>query len=1092
MVNPLYLFAASLAVAFILPLLDSLARRLSLLATFAVLGAWLVVAGSWLWQLASGAAASLDFGTAGFSAPLAIMLRVGPAEAAAVAAIALVGFMATLVMAPRLAGGPIGSLMALLMLLMGLSGIVLTRDLFNLFVFLEISSIATYGLIVFDNRRSALRSGFKYMIAGGLASALHLIGIIYVYRFTGQLNLDLAIAAAAAGKLAGVAGSAAVFFLLAALLVELKPFPANGWALDVYQGADASVSALLSGASATALLLAVWKIMPLLTPAHLAVVAGSGLATFVAGNLGGARQSDSKRLLGYSSVAQVGLVLAVIALSGLYDFGTADTVLLIAGGLLLNHLLAKTGLFLLAGWLESRQAAVAGRAAAQSAAAANGADGKNSATYRFLIVLAGVLAVALVGLPPFPGFWAKWQLISRLMVNQLWWLTALILAGSLVEAFYILRWFGSLVHDRADEAAAPEAPAAAARKAVLAALSVPDKRAETAGSAGQVSTAAVIFAAAVLGALLAAAGIYLGWLQGLRDLLAWAPFAAVLLVYVLDWLPGRLKSLCTLVLIALFGWLAFDRLDGLRQLFALMLLGGGALFAVAAMYKAGPRRGLFPLLAATVLAMGTILLADSALRFFLAWEAMTLASYLLVLRGKSGEKAALAYITFGLGGAFLLMAGLLGGAKLWGFAAGGMLAAGAWFSWPLLLAILGILVKLGALGLHVWLPAAYAEAEDEISGFLSASLSKAGVFALLAVLATTGLAAGEAAFSLRLLGWLGLATALFGALYAIYQEDIKQTLAWSSMGQIGYIILALALNDQAGWTTALYLAVNHFLYKGMLFLAVTGVILRVGTRNMYEMGGLIKRMPFSFLTVLMAIIALSGVPPLSGFGGKWLLYSALLARGWYFETALAFFASGVAFLYLYRLIHSIFLGQAKPSQSLVREAPLALLVPQGLLMASLLAVSAFPSLMLKPLMAVVGERFGAGLAFSGPTLVSPLGYWNGTQVMVVTAVVFGLCFVWMLANLHNPQGVKQFNIVFAAERPYKPETTHYAWSFFKPYERALGFLTRQRAERFWAGFGSGVTALGGIVRRLNTGNGQTYALHIILYVAILYLITGAL
>ncbi|MCK7577193.1 MAG: hypothetical protein MZV65_16045 [Chromatiales bacterium] len=72
----------------------------------------------------------------------------------------------------------------------------------------------------------------------------------------------------------------------------------------------------------------------------------------------------------------------------------------------------------------------------------------------------------------------------------------------------------------------------------------------------------------------------------------------------------------------------------------------------------------------------------------------------------------------------------------------------------------------------------------------------------------------------------------------------------------------------------------------------------------------------------------------------------------------------------------------------------------------------------------------------------PLGYWDGTLTMVVTAAVFALCLVWMLANLHNPQSVKQFNIVYAAERPLRPETTHFAWHFFAPYRKALGFLTR--------------------------------------------------
>jgi len=276
----------------------------------------------------------------------------------------------------------------------------------------------------------------------------------------------------------------------------------------------------------------------------------------------------------------------------------------------------------------------------------------------------------------------------------------------------------------------------------------------------------------------------------------------------------------------------------------------------------------------------------------------------------------------------------------------------------------------------------------------------------------------------------------------------------------------------------------------MLFLAIAGVIQQTGTRNMYEMGGLIKKMPFTFLSVLMAIIALSGVPPLTGFGGKWLLYSTLIDKGWYLEAAAAFFSSAVAFLYLFRLIHTIFLGQPKIPHKAVREAPMALLIPQGLLMVILFTVSTFPRLMLDPIMKVTEKAFEPMFGFAGTTMKSPLGYWDGTLSMVVTGAVFALCLVWMLVNLRNSQTVKQFNIVFAAERPDKPETTHFAWNFYAPYERALGFLTKYRVDAFWASVGTGLDSLGGAFRRLYTGNGQTYALHIVMYVVVLYLIMG--
>ncbi|HOX13019.1 MAG TPA: proton-conducting transporter membrane subunit [Spirochaetales bacterium] len=1029
MVNPLWLFALSLGAAFLLPLVDRLGRRIALALVHGVTAAWLAAGIFWLSILLSGGEA-MDFGTAGFMAPLAIVLRVGLAEAAGVTAVALTGLLAASSLTRSLRDAPLGGSMALLMVLMGLSGIVLTRDLFNLFVFLEISAIGTYGFLGFDDRKPALRAAFKYMIAGGLASSLYLIGVIYVYRLADTLNLDIA---ASGTALSGPAGTAAVFFLLAALLVELKPFPANGWAVDAYETAHPGVSAILSGASATALLLALWKILPLLGPAHLSLVAASGLATFAAGNLVGARQDRPLRMLGYSSVAQVGLVAAVAALarlSGLGD-GGSDFAAMVAGGLLLNHLLAKTGLFLLAGAVED--------------------DRARGPLSPLALAAAGILSAALVGLPPFPGFWAKWRLVRALADSGRWWILALVLGGSLLEAFYVFRWLG----------------------------------ARTKGEAGEAPVRLGIRGAGpVLAALLLVAAGTLGGIRGpVPDLLLWAPWAAAAVLFLLDGIPGRLKGILSAAAAAAFGAAVWGRLDGLGQFFAVMLLGGGALFSIAALRKGGARRGLYPLLSAATLALGAILAARTPLEFFFAWETMTAASWLLVLRGRDGRKPALSYIVFGLGGAFLLMAGLAAGG--WD---GGTAAAG----WPGLLVLAGLLVKAGALGVHVWLPGSYAESDDESSGFLSAALSKAPVFALFALALSLGAALPGGPWTSRVLGWLGLATALGGALYAVYQEDIKRTLAYSSLGQIGYILLAFAAMDQAGWTTSLYLALNHFLYKSMLFLAVAGVIQRTGTRNMYEMGGLIKKMPVSFLSVLMAIIALSGVPPLSGFGGKWLLYSTLIGKGWYLEAAVAFFASGVAFLYLYRLIHSIFLGQPKPSQSEVREAPAALVLPQLLLMAVLMAVSVFPRLMLDPILALVGDRFPTTLAFEGSRLRSALGYWDGTLTMVVTGGVFALCLAWMLANLHNPQSVRQFNIVFAAERPLRPETTHYAWRFFEPYRKALGFLTRERAERFWDAFGTGAASVGGALRRLYTGNGQTYALHVVLYVAILYLLLGVL
>jgi hypothetical protein len=110
--------------------------------------------------------------------------------------------------------------------------------------------------------------------------------------------------------------------------------------------------------------------------------------------------------------------------------------------------------------------------------------------------------------------------------------------------------------------------------------------------------------------------------------------------------------------------------------------------------------------------------------------------------------------------------------------------------------------------------------------------------------------------------------------------------------------------------------------------------------------------------------------------------------------------------------------------------------------------------------------------------------------MYVTMAVFLVPLVWLVTVMRRPQKVQQFNIVYAAERPERPETTHYAYNFFSHYNKALGFLSAPGVIVFWERASEAVASLGAAVRRLYSGNGQTYALHIVLFVAVLYLIAG--
>ncbi len=1082
MVNPIYIIAGMLGAAFLHPLLERGSRQAAKVLVITVLVAAAAVPLSWLAGFLGNGVETIIVHTAGFRAPVSINLQAGLHEALFLLMInsaALLGALYFLFRKePVWEGKP---QILFLMLVLGINGLVLTRDLFNIFVFLEITSIALYALIAFNRRGAAFEAGFKYMIAGGIASGLFLIGVIYLYRLTGTLNIDTMIAS---GIPEGAAGTTALFLVVAAVLVELKPFPANGWGADAYEAADPGVSAMASAVSATGILFVLYKISPLFETSLLRLLAVSGGATFLFSQLLAMKQQAVRRMLGYSSIGQIGLLVMLIGLApelhipaaGILPGGITAMLVLLAG----NHLFSKAGLFWMSGIIDS--------------VTLGGNNGETSLRSRPGVTgIFGILTASLSGFPPFPAFWAKWLVVTALIASGSFLAAAVLLLGSLLEAWYLMRWFLSMVRTSGDggDVHSEEIPADFATE-----QPEPVYAGRTA-----VRFISSITAPAAAALLLVVGGLYVAitMLEASGELLLLLPVAALLLFTILDLLriPGIVTVLLGIASTALYGYLYVAELSGLRLIFGLIFIAGSAYQMFPLLNRKGRHPGLMGMLMAMILSLGNLLLFTSSLGLFFSWEIMTVSSFFLIARGKRGSGAALRYILFSLAGAFLIMVGLAlaGGGRFTDIMPGIVTGTAVMRSAAVLLGI-GFIIKMGSAGLHIWLPGAYAEADDDLSTFFAAVLSKAGLFMLFltAGLFTLPLMNSEPDI-LRgmdlsvILGWIGVITAFLGASLALFKEDIKYTLAYSSMGQVGYMLLSFALMSQLGWMNSIYLAVTHLLFKGMLFVAVSGVIARTGTRMMYRMGGLISRMPISFFTVLIAIIALSGVPPLTGFGAKWMLYTALIEKGWYLQAGVAMFASAIAFLYLFRLIHTIFLGQLKDEFREVREAPVWTLIPQFVGIIGIMLFSMYPNLLLKPIEAAIAPYFSGDILWEGYTVISTLGYWNGNAVMFVTMGVFIVPLVWMLiVQRKHTQKVKQFNIVYAAERPYRPETTHYAFNFFAHYRKALGFLYSDAATRFWRWIGSIADVTGGSIRKLYSGNLQTYVLLIVLYVSILLLV----
>lgn len=1048
MVSALHILTAALAAAFLMGLLKESQRGLAYAITLVTLAFMGWISAGWLWTFAGSDAAAVEIFTAGAQPPFAINLRIGLAEAALTLLINLVGLFSALVLKDTLLALGRRAMAVWLVAVMALSGIVLTRDLFNLFVFFEMTVIATAGLVLLSehskNDGQALAAGFKYLIVSQFISAFLLIGILFAYHATGTLNIDGM--AAAVPLLSGGAAQAfalAFFLIFIAIVAELKPFPANGWALDLYESAHPAFSALFSAATGAAALFAVDKLLLIGGDAWLPMATGIGIVTFIGANLLALPQTNDRRLLGYSSIAQTGLILAAL---GQRDI-LGDHAPYIAGGLLLSHAVAKAGLFWLSGLIATR-----------------GLEGWAALRGNPVLIFAFVSFLCmLTGLPPFPGFYAKWELIHQLAGADRIALLGLILFGALLEAGYLFRWFGYIMK----------------REAPTGAVNVASN-----------STFAVLFALAAAWTL----GFIWGELSALQfersNLLLALPLLFALSFLLLDPLPVWLKN--SLAIAGLLAWfyLTYAEYDPLHLIFAVIFLIGGALTLLASFHAHGQRIGFYPSAMLMFAGLAMLIRATDSFDFFVAWELLTAGSYFLILRGKHSEPHALAYILFSLGGAFLILAGFAlatQGAPHFALAALAGLAQPL-APWVFLLLAIGFMTKTAAIGLHIWLPGAHAEAETDVSPMVSGILLKAGLYGLIVLLLSMGRQDFYGVDLINAMLWIGAITALIGNLLAIFQEDAKRLLAYSSIGQMGYAMFGLALMNHLGWLMALMFVINHYVYKSMLFLAVGGVAKRTGTREMYRMGGLITLMPLSFIATLIGIIAVSGVPPLSGFGGRWIFYNAILTAEARLPMVIIFLAGPIAFLYLFRLIYTLFLGQLKDELRRVKEAPFWIVLPQMIYVAILMVVAVAPGLVLRHVDTYLNGFFpNGGLTWEGGAITSQFGYWNPVAIMISVGVIFMTLFAWLLFVNRRAQKVKQFNIVFSAERPFRPETTHFAWNFFAPYRKALGFLTLPLVTLFWSTITDLLHTAGDLARRFYTGNGQTYAFHLLAFVVIVYL-----
>jgi len=1039
MVGPIYIIALALGLAFFLGFFGKSLKTVSGYIMLAGLAGMVFISGQWLMAFVDGSASTQEIFTAGFKPPYSINLRMGMQESVFTFMINVIGLLGGIYMFNRLKEVGNSAMSVFIVLIMSLNVIVMTRDIFNLFVFIEIGSIATAGMIILDKTSKSLQAGLKYLMATGVISGLLLIGIIFAYYFAGSLNIDGIIAA---NLMTSKAGAVAVFLIIAVLVLELKPFPANGWGLDVYESSNPGFGAIVSAGTATAGLFVLNKVLPIGGDAWYHYVMIIGLITFVGSNLVGTQQKIANRLLGYSSIGQIGLVMTVIGLQPVIG----NSYIFIAFALLLNHFLAKAGLFWISGIIKKE----------------NISDWSVLRKNKKLLVTFIIFIFALIGFPPFPSFFGKYELIMGLISSNYVWVAVLILIGSFAEGIYMFRWLGDVLKNENSEEEVIEAPKNKCMPVALVAI-----------------------------ALLIAGYYSVPFVEGANYTL-FIPLAFIAVIGLLDFLPAYAKNTISIAGMGYYSWLIYPLVEGdlMKTIFFAIFMIGGILTLIVGYNKSGKREGFYPVALLMYAGLATIITSDNMFAFFFGWELMTAGSYFLIIRGKRSKPHAYSYMLFSVAGAYLILLGF--GFAFAGVSTQALNALGQITLYPTLaytLLAIGFMTKTASLGLHIWLPGAHGEAESDVSPMVSAVLLKAGVFGLMMLFLQMGENGNTLLF---VLGWVGAATALMGNLAATFQEDAKRMLAYSSIGQLGYILFAIAMMTQLGWLAGFTYVINHFLFKAILFMVIGGIVVKAGTHNLYQMGGLIKKMPFSFVAVLIGIIVMSGLPPLSGFAGKWLFYNAVILKGWYIQGVMVFFAGTIAFMYAYKLIHSVFLGQLKDNHRNLTELSPAILIPVYLMIAVIFYFSAYPQGFLEPI-----GQYLSGLGLAGDSVqwaadgnaTTLLSNWNGSAVAIIVMSTFVLVlgYLWLITG--KTTKLEQFNIAYSAERPFRPETTHYSYNMFAGLNKAIGFLVAPGITNFWKSVSKMVLDFAGVIRRLYSGNGQVYAIHIIIYIVVFYLIS---
>jgi len=535
------------------------------------------------------------------------------------------------------------------------------------------------------------------------------------------------------------------------------------------------------------------------------------------------------------------------------------------------------------------------------------------------------------------------------------------------------------------------------------------------------------------------------------------------------------------------------QLNALTAFFALLFAGAwvaASIYSLQYMEHEDNQRRFYAFLQLTLAGCLGVVLAADLLTLFLFFEMMTFCSWVLVLHQENRDamEAGNLYLYLGVIGGLVLLMGVF----LLYHAAGSVAFAaipGAVAQNPRLMIAMGICfligfgIKAGMVPLHIWLPKAHPVAPTPASALLSGIMIKTGAYGLLRVFysilapaANKGLAG--AVFGVVFL-WLGLLTMLLGAFLALQQRQAKRTLAYSSVSQIGYIIMGLgaallpAGKDLYGISGMLFHILNHAVFKTTLFMCVGAIYVYTHTLEYDHLGGLGRKYPGVLVPFAVAALGIAGAPGFNGYASKTFLHHALTdlyhyQPSWWLWLAEKLFvvASALTICYFIKLFVNLFLGEKDWSHLPDRMAP-ALQIPLWLGAATVATIGLFPHRVVRaliiPAMDVLG--FDAGAL----DYVAHINVWNWHDVwgMAITAAVAGvillLIYKFKIDSLVFPRWLSVEKMV------YRPLARGFMWLCLRP-----GVNADSMVNRLYHGAGDWSMALFRLVTKVDETTDKAY------------------